>query len=121
MTTHARAHRPEDTYSPNLHARGDRVAWATCCDDLGRRREMPEAYSKLRAGRAGVQGHRPPAALDARHLEVDPTATPRSTTFACRLTREEHVVAERTCLKRRSSTSGSSCRPSPALSQAWRP
>ena len=55
--------------------------WATCCDDLGRRRDMPEAYSKIRAERAGVQGHRPPAALDARHLEVDPAATPRSTTF----------------------------------------
>ena len=65
----------------SLHARGDRVAWATCCDDLGRRREMPEAYSMIRAERAGVQGHRPPAALDARHLEVDPAATPRSTTF----------------------------------------
>ena len=39
---------------------------------------MPKPQSEVRADRAGVRGDRRPAALDARHPEVDPAATPRS-------------------------------------------
>jgi|NorSeaMetagenome_1021524.scaffolds.fasta_scaffold18461_3 hypothetical protein len=39
---------------------------------------MPKAQSEIGGDQTVEQGDRPPAAFDARHLEVDPAATPRS-------------------------------------------
>ena len=55
---------------------------------------MPKPQSEVRADRAGVRGDRRPAALDARHPEVDPAATPRSHGEESRLTWEEHGCGE---------------------------
>ena len=45
-----------------------------------------------------VQGGRPPAALDARHFEVDPAGTPRSH-GGSRLTGEENGCGEKLLLE----------------------
>ena len=39
---------------------------------------MPKAQSEVGGDQTVVQSDRPPAAFDARHLEVDPAETPRS-------------------------------------------